>query len=85
MSDDPKSIEDMDRLKHAARLLGEHFDCVQIFVSRHEPYQRDGTVNAAYGEGNWFARYGQIQEWMVRQDERTRDHIREEQRHDRES
>jgi hypothetical protein len=58
---------------------------VQIFVTRHEAFQRDGTVNVNHGEGNYFTRYGQVQEWMIRQDERTRDFIREDERRDRES
>jgi hypothetical protein len=78
-------MDDVERVKAACRVLGEHFDCVQIFASRHEDkYESDGTVNVAYGDGNWFARYGQVVEWMIRQDERTRDHIREENKRDRE-
>jgi hypothetical protein len=35
----------------------------------------DGTVNIHWGAGNYFARYGQIKQWMVSEDEDTRSHI----------
>ena len=49
--------KDLTLLKNHAARLREHFDAVQIFVSRHEG--KTGTINAQWGEGNWFARYGQ--------------------------
>lgn len=63
---------DMDRVKKACEALGEHFDTVQIFVTRHEPATEDGTINIAWSEGNWFTRYGQVREWLIKSDERTR-------------
>ena len=45
--------------------LMEHFDSVQIFVTRHEG---DITMSGATGHGNFYARYGQVQEWLCRQD-----------------
>lgn len=67
---------DLDRLRSACEKLAEHFDTVQIFATRHEPEQEGGTVNVAFGNGNWFARYGFIHDWMIRQNERTRQGIR---------
>lgn len=64
--------EDLDRVKRACETLGEHFDTVQIFVTRHEPGIEDGTINITWSEGNWFARYGQVREWLVKAEERTR-------------
>lgn len=64
---------DLQRLKDACAQLGEHFDTVQIFVTRFaDSTEEDGTVNAAWGTGNWFARYGQVKSWQVKQDEITR-------------
>ncbi len=83
MSDKLKD-DDLERIKKATQALGEHFDSVQIFCTRHEAFKRDGTVNVNYGEGNWFTRFGQVRDWVIRQDERTRDHVREEQQRDRE-
>lgn len=68
---------DMQRVQQACETLSEYFDSVQIFATRHEPEQEGGTVNVAWGSGNWFSRYGIVQEWMIRQDERTRKHTRE--------
>lgn len=68
---------DMDRLQKVVDGLMEHFDTVQVFVTRHE-HEREGTVNANLGEGNWFARYGQVCEWATKQNERTRDNVRRE-------
>lgn len=73
-----KQDDDMNRVNAACEALGEHFDTVQIFVTRHDAYERDGTVSIALGRGDWFSRYGKVQEWMIRQDERTRKDVREE-------
>lgn len=63
---------DMALLERAANQLGEHFDTVQIFVTRHSPVEEGGTINADWGTGNWFARYGQIHDWLLRKDEQAR-------------
>lgn len=70
--------EDLERVKGAAESLGEHFDSVQIFVTRHEPSIEDGTINIAWSAGNWFTRYGQVREWLIKAEERSRVHIRKE-------
>jgi hypothetical protein len=70
------SADDVARVKSAVAALGEHFDTVQIFVTRSEP---DGeTVTVQLGSGNWCAREGFVREWLVRQDERARQRIRRE-------
>lgn len=70
---------DMERLRVAVESLGEHFDSVQIFVTRANEADREedkGTINANLGGGNWFARYGQVRAWLVKCDERTREEVR---------
>lgn len=62
-------------IKRAMDLLGEHFDSVQVFVTRYMPAEVDGTRNLNIGVGNWFTRYGQVREWLVRCDARTTKHI----------
>ena len=62
----------------AARALSEHFDTVQILCTRHASGDEDGTVNISIGIGNWFARYGQVKEWCLKADERTRVFIQKE-------
>ena len=50
----------------AIDLLGEHFDTVQIFCTRHEG--GEGTVSMNKGIGNWFARRGHVQEWILKEE-----------------
>jgi len=69
---------DLARVRKHAEELGEHFDGVQIFCSRHEAGTEDGTIHVTYGGGNWFARYGQIREWLIQKDEQTREKVRSE-------
>ena len=52
--------------------LGEHWDTVQIFCTRHEAGEHAGTVHRAQGIGNYYARYGQVKQWVDLQDEGTR-------------
>lgn len=69
--------QDTDRVRQAAEALGEHFDTVQILVTRHEE-ESVGTTNVCWGKGNWFARYGQVREWLLKSEERTKESIRKE-------
>ena len=72
---EPKDA-DTEMVERHVRELGEHFDSVQILVSRHEPETEDGTISISNGSGNWFARYGQTREWLIKAEERTRDAVR---------
>jgi hypothetical protein len=62
---------EMQMLKDAAARLAEYFDSVQIFVTRHES-DEIGTVAANEGSGNWLARWGQVNEWVIKNRERAR-------------
>lgn len=64
--------EDRDRVQDHVNKLLDHFDTVQIFVSRHMPAELDGTVTCNRGGGHWNARYGQVREWLVYEEERIR-------------
>jgi hypothetical protein len=68
---------DLERVKAAAEKLGEHFDSVQILCTRHEPAVARGTVNINFGVGNWFTRYDQAREWLVKCDEGIRSEVRD--------
>lgn len=78
MSEDESNIrkDDVERVKRYVTQLGEHFECVQIFVSRHIPAELDGTISTNQGSGNWFARYGQIREWITYEEQRMREHAK---------
>jgi hypothetical protein len=75
MSKEAASDQEFEMVKKLAFALGEHFDAVQIMVSRHEP-DKGGTHFINYGVGNWFSRYGQAKEWLVKQDAINADEAR---------
>lgn len=56
---------DEEILRKALGMLGEEFDSVQVFCTRHDG---EGTLNVTRGTGNWFARWGQVVQWV--EDER---------------
>lgn len=64
--------QDIKLITDHVNALGEHFDTVQIFCTRHEPTEADGTIAIQKGVGNWFARYGHIRTWIAKQDESSR-------------
>ncbi len=61
---------DLAKLKAHTAMLMEHFDSVQIFCTR---CNGDGTVSATFGGGNWYARKGQVDEWILKQDAQSVD------------
>ena len=65
---------DVSNLKRATAFLGEHFDAVQILVSRNDAGQ---TTTAQWGCGDWNARVGMAHKFMVEQDEEMRVGIRQ--------
>lgn len=73
---------DMQRLKEACEVLSEFFDTVHIFTTRFQDRldnpSDEGTVNCSWGSGNWFARKGQIDTWVIKQNERTKIDARKE-------
>lgn len=58
----------MDRIKVATASLGEHFDTVQIFVTRYDP--ESGTTNINWGSGDYFARLGKVRHWLLKEERR---------------
>jgi hypothetical protein len=64
--------EEAALIAHHLRALSEHFDSVQIFATRHESGAKDGTLHWQQGAGNWYARFGQVQEWLGVQQARAR-------------
>ena len=59
---------DLKMVQDTIQVLRQRFDTVQIFCSRHE--SAGGTTMIHWGDGNYFARYGQAQLWLMRQDEK---------------
>jgi hypothetical protein len=56
--------DDLKRVNEALNVLGEHFDSVHVFATRHESGELNGTIRISRGTGNYFARYGQIKSWV---------------------
>lgn len=58
-------------------LLREHCDSVHIFCTRYDSESGD-TASVNKGDGNWFARLGQVEEWVEKKREETRQEVRDE-------
>ena len=67
--------EHADRVDIHVNQLAEHYDSVQIFVTRMEG-EKDQTRSIQRGAGNWFARYGQVREWVTVEEEEMRQRVR---------
>ncbi len=74
---------DLKLVDKAIQDLSEHFDSVQIFVSRHLN-DDEGTATVAKGSGNWYARWGQTWRWVQTEDEYEREQVRKREREKRE-
>lgn len=51
-------------------ILSEHFETAQIFVTAVDQDQCTTNSHTA-GFGNWYARRGQINDWVTREDTKT--------------
>lgn len=60
---------DLQIVKRHVAELGEHFDTVQVFVTRLKDEGERGTINVHYGSGDWFARFGFVTYWKLKQEE----------------
>jgi len=67
--DDPE----LAMLQKAMDSVSEHFDTIQIFATRQD---QDGTFHHECGTGNWFARRGQIRDWLTKSDEVAKQEVR---------
>jgi hypothetical protein len=65
-SESEQSQKDIAVLEKHALILKEHFDTVHIFATRHEG--GTGTIRVDLGKGNWYARFGQIHLWGIKQE-----------------
>lgn len=55
---------------HVAQLM-EHFDSVSITITKHV-VEDDRTLARSRGDGNWYARFASVKEWVVKQEELMR-------------
>lgn len=61
--------------KHAAHLM-EHFDAVQIVATRSS--EDEGSAFLECGMGNHFTRRGLVEEWLLREKEKSRIQVNQE-------
>ncbi len=71
MDSNDSQVEEI--VNRACAQLAEHFDSVQIFVTRHKG-ENQVTQNMEVGRGNFYARLGHVREWLCMQDQFTRQH-----------
>jgi len=77
MDEEPISKKQVAVVREALRTLMVHFDTVQIFCTYHvEDGEDSRTASYQNGKGNWFARYGQIREWITKEEEAQREDVR---------
>lgn len=68
MTDDEKqAIKEMVD-KHVSQ-IGEHVDCIQVFVQKHDDGGGSFTLSYEKGSGNFYSRFGHIVEWVDMQRE----------------
>lgn len=67
MTEEEIKYRDVEIVKRHIAQLMEHFDTVQIFCTRHSP-ELEGTTSVQWGDGNWFARYGHVNKWLIEQE-----------------
>ena len=63
---------DENRVRQTVDNLIEHFDTVTVLVTRHDQAELNVSMTIVMGAGNWFARYGQMRTWLIRQEEKAR-------------
>lgn len=73
MSEEIIPDNEQELVDHCKDKLLEHFDSVQIFVTRHSGQDGD-TAGYESGGGNFYARLGQVREWIGLQDQYQRNH-----------
>lgn len=69
-SDKEKKDRDLAIVNQHLNQLMEHFDCVQIFCSRYNPGE-EGTTWVNRGQGNYFARLGQVRDFLLYEEGRA--------------
>lgn len=65
---------DVRKLDNHIAALMEHFDTVQILCTRYDSKDKS-TTQVSRGAGNWYARTGQMQEFLLKADTETQETI----------
>ena len=62
-------------LRQACIQLIEHFDTVQIIATDRDGEDGSTTCHNE-GRGNWFARKGSVEHWLLTEDESVKEKVR---------
>jgi len=82
MNDFPDEVSPSECLKSLAEKINDDygFDTVQIIAT---VLNSDGTTNRhTGGVGNWYARYGSMREWLIKEEEASREETKKSMRGD---
>lgn len=71
---DNKDLAELKIVEDCVARLREHFETVEIFVTTIRE-KRTRSLNS--GAGNYYARIGQIKEWIIRDEEFVRNDARQ--------
>ena len=72
--DQPTKQALVAKLDDQVSKLLEHFDSVRIFCTSHQG-ESSNTFSITRGGGNFYAQLGHVRDWLVEQDQRTRNDI----------
>lgn len=82
MAADTDELPDDEQIKHDNALLQkhvdqlmEHFSSVCILATRHRA-DSENTALCSRGRGDWYAQYGAAREWIIVQEQRTKQHVK---------
>ena len=69
---DPPGDADLKWLNRLADVIDERFDSVLILVTKRDITKTGSTAHFSIGRGNYYARMGQVREYLVKEDEISR-------------
>jgi hypothetical protein len=81
--DQPPNAErnaEIEFVEKLATQLGEHFQSVRIFVSKSSDDGNANTLHYNTGRGDFLSQRGHVRDWMLYNDEATREKARIDQR-----
>lgn len=67
---DEQRDKKLELIKNQVRILMDSFDTVMIFATKHDP-ESENTTMFNQGSGNYFARYGQVKDWINHEEGKT--------------
>lgn len=70
MSDEPKSGPEyaLDRMREFLKSIEDHVGSCRVFITFPSPHHASTTGTTSLGLGDYYAQYGSVREWLVRQE-----------------